>query len=84
MERITTGIIGLDKYVGGGYPKNSVILISGGPGTAKTTFSLQYIYKGANISENGVYISFEQEPKDLKESVKEFCMDFYKLEKKKK
>lgn len=47
IERVSSGISGLDKLVEGGYPRNSVVLISGGPGTGKTTFALQYIYSGA-------------------------------------
>jgi len=81
IERIKSGIPGLDKLVEGGYPKNSVILVSGGPGTGKTTFALQYIYNGAKIGEPGIYVSFEQEAEQLKNSVKQLGMDFDKLEK---
>ncbi len=81
MERIKTGIPGLDKLIEGGYPKNSVVMVSGGPGTGKTTFALQYIYNGAKTGEHGVYVSFEQEAEQLKNSVKQFGMDFDKLEK---
>ncbi len=80
-KRIKSGISGLDKLMEGGYPKDSVILVSGGPGTGKTIFGLQFIYYGAKNNEPGVYISFEQEPEQLKNSVKRFNMDFDKLEK---
>jgi len=83
-ERIKSGIPGLDRLIGGGYPKNSVVLVSGGPGTGKTTFAMQYIYNGAKIGEPGVYISFEQEAEHLKDSVKQFGMDFGRLEKQNK
>ncbi len=83
-KRVKTGIQGLDKLMQGGYPEKSVILISGGPGTAKTTFALQYIYQGAKNNEPGVYVSFEQEPEQLKETMKDFEMDLSKLEKEKK
>jgi KaiC/GvpD/RAD55 family RecA-like ATPase len=80
-QRIKTGTQGLDKLLEGGYPAGSVILVSGNPGTGKTTFALQYICSGANDGEPGVYVSFEQEPSDLKESVRPLGMDFDRLEK---
>ncbi|MEM5813215.1 MAG: ATPase domain-containing protein [Candidatus Aenigmatarchaeota archaeon] len=84
IERVSTGIVGLDKLLNGGYPKNSVILVAGGPGSGKTTFAMQYIYHGAKSGEPGVYISFEQEPEQLKNSMKQFGMDFDEFEKEQK
>lgn len=83
-KRVESGIPGLDKLINGGYPKNSVILVAGGPGSGKTTFAMQYIYHGAKLDEPGVYISFEQEEEQLKRTMKQFGMDFDKLEKEKK
>jgi len=37
------------------------------PGTGKTIFGLQYLYKGAkNFDENGVYVSIEEDPRKLR------------------
>ncbi|MDI6807071.1 MAG: ATPase domain-containing protein, partial [Candidatus Aenigmarchaeota archaeon] len=55
VERTSTGIPGLDKLIEGGYPKGSVVLVSGGPGTGKTLLGLQFIYQGAKANEPGVY-----------------------------
>ena len=82
MERVSSGIRGLDKMLEGGYPKGAVVLVSGGPGTGKTTFALQYIYYGAKHNEPGVYVSFEQEVDDLKDMANRFNMDFDEMEKK--
>jgi circadian clock protein KaiC len=65
VERVTSGIIGLDKHMGGGFVKDSVNLVSGSTGTGKTIFGLQYIWHGLQKGENGVYISLEQEPEDV-------------------
>lgn len=75
IERVSTGIEGLDKIIEGGYPKNSVILVSGGPGAGKTLFCLQYLYDGAKKGEFGIYLTFEEEPKDLKEATKRIGID---------
>lgn len=62
IERVNSGIPGLDKLIDGGFVKNSVNLISGSTGTGETIFGLQFIWHGLKIGENGVYISLEQEP----------------------
>lgn len=76
IERVSTGVQGLDKIIEGGYPKNSVILVSGEPGTGKSLFCLQYLYEGAKKGEFGIYLTLEEEPKDLKEAAKMVGIDF--------
>ena len=57
MERIKTGIPGLDDLMDGGIPKGSMILVSGPAGTLKTMISSQFIYRGAKeFDEAGVYV----------------------------
>lgn len=64
VERTKTGIKGLDELLSGGFPKESTILLTGGPGTGKTTFCLNYLVGGAvDYKEKGVYISLEENPK---------------------
>ena len=43
IERIKTGISGLDQILKGGLRKNSSILVTGAPGTGKTIFGLQFL-----------------------------------------
>ena len=76
MERIKSGIKGLDKLMGGGIPKGHSVLVCGSPGTGKTMLGLQFIYEGAKrFNENGLYVSIEQNPKKLKMYAKEFGWD---------
>ena len=77
-ERVSSGIIGLDKHMEGGFVKNSVNLVSGATGTGKTIFGLQYIWDGLQKGENGVYISLEQEPEEVFADVKIFGWDLKK------
>lgn len=85
MERVSTGIKGFDELIEGGFPKKSSILISGSPGTGKTIMGLEYIYNGAkNYNETGMFISFEQNPNDLKEQCKQLGFDIEKYEKEQK
>ena len=82
MERVPTGIDGLDAVVEGGFPKGSLILVAGNPGTGKTVFSAQFLYRGAvDHGENGVYVSFAEDKKSFIDYMRRFGMDFERLEK---
>jgi circadian clock protein KaiC len=73
MERIKSGINGFDPLINGGFPKGHSILLCGAPGTGKTIFALQYLYKGArDMDENGLYVSIEEHPNKLVSYAKEF------------
>lgn len=82
MQREPTGIEGLDELIEGGVPSNSVLLVSGAPGTGKSIFSQQFIYAGATVfKEKGLYLSFEQKVDEIFEHAKRFGWDFEKLQK---
>ena len=81
LERASTGIDGLDVVVEGGFPRGSLILVAGNPGTGKTVFSAQFIYRGAvDYGENGVYVSFAEGKKSFIDYMRRFGMDFERLE----
>ncbi|MFA6064557.1 MAG: ATPase domain-containing protein [archaeon] len=64
--RTKTGIQGLDKALNGGFPQGNTVLISGGAGTGKSTFCLQYLINGAALfGEKGLYVSTEQTREEL-------------------
>ena len=81
VKRISTGIPGLDPLVEGGFIDGSVILLTGGTGTGKNIFSLQFLWHWLQKGESGVYITLEENPTDIKEDGLEFGWDFEKFEK---
>ena len=64
-ERISTGISGLDKMLNGGLPPKQNVLVTGGPGTGKTSFCMQFLYQGAQDGEKGLFISLEEKPERI-------------------
>lgn len=81
VERVKSGIPGLDELVNGGFPKNTTILVTGSTGTGKTTFGAQFIYKGAaEYGEPGVFVTLEERAQDLRRETKTFGWDFRKYE----
>lgn len=65
VDSLPTGSLGLDKLLKGGIPTGNVVLITGGPGTGKTTFSLQYLLEGVKNGENSIFISLSQKPEEI-------------------
>ncbi len=83
MSRVSSGIQGLDELIEGGYEKGSSILLTGGAGTGKTTFALQFLHYGAQtLNEPGIFITFEEDRESLLRHSSRFGWDFDALEKK--
>lgn len=80
IERISTGISGLDELIQGGFPKGSCILISGTPGTGKSITALHFLREGALNNEVGIYVSFDEPRESILLSGEELRFDLKKLE----
>lgn len=70
MERVVTGIAGLDEMLNGGIPAGRHIALYGGPGAGKTSFAFEYLYRGAKAGENGLYITLEETADDILDNMK--------------
>ena len=81
LERIPTGIPGLDRLIEGGLVRRSTNLIAGGTGTGKTIFGIQFLVEGVKHKEPGIYITFEEKKKKVYMDMLEFGWDLEKYEK---
>ena len=60
-ERVKTYIIDLDEQIGGGVPRGHVVLVSGMPGTMKSSVAYNVLYYNAReLGTRGLYVSLEQ------------------------
>lgn len=84
IDRIATGVPGLDRLMQGGLLKGSATLVAGGAGTGKTIFCAQFLWEGLQKGENCLFITFEEPPEDIKADVRSFGWDFDEYIKKKK
>jgi circadian clock protein KaiC len=75
MERISTGINGLDDLIGGGFQKGKTYLISGEAGTGKTVFCLQYALDGLYKKDSVVYLTIDERPIHLIQDAATFNWD---------
>lgn len=82
IERVNTGVPGLDELVEGGFPKGDTILVAGKAGTGKSILAIQFLYNGAKqYGETGVLVTLEEPPRLIKRNMMNFGMDIAKLEK---
>ncbi len=72
----------MDELIEGGFPEGSAVLLSGGTGTGKTIFSMQFVYNGASrFNEPGIYITVEEGPTNIWWNMQNFGWDITSLTK---
>jgi circadian clock protein KaiC len=60
-ERVTSGVKRLDTMLGGGYYRAASVLITGFPGTAKTTLSGTFAEAACRRGERTMFVSFDSD-----------------------
>lgn len=69
IERLPTGIAGLDQIMLGGLPASRPTLLAGSAGSGKTVFALQFLAEGIRrFDQAGVFVTFEESTPDLRRS----------------
>jgi circadian clock protein KaiC len=57
---VASGVDGLDDILRGGLPQNCLSMISGAPGTGKTTLAMQFLLEGARCGERCLYVTLSE------------------------
>jgi circadian clock protein KaiC len=78
--RTSSGNVELDKMCGGGFFRDSVILVSGATGTGKTLTVTQFLNGGAAVGEKCLLLAFEESREQLFRNAIGWGVDFEKLE----
>ena len=76
MERVKTGIDGLDSTIEGGLPKSSITLVSGPPGSGKSIFCFQFLYTGVKKGEKCLFLTLDKKVEGILVQTKELGFDF--------
>ncbi len=76
VNRLKTGIHGLDNIIGGGVPIGSQILILGSPGAGKTLISLEMLYHNSRLAIPSTFITTEERREALIYNVKNAFYSF--------
>lgn len=64
-ERVSSGVARLDTMLGGGYYRGSSVLITGFPGTAKTTLSGAFAEAACRRGERTMFVSFDSDGSEV-------------------
>jgi circadian clock protein KaiC len=80
IRKLETGIPGFDLISEGGLPIGRTTLVVGSAGCGKTVFSCQFLIEGIKRGETGVYVTFEESPKNIRKNMRGFGWDIAKLE----
>lgn len=85
IEKLPTCIAGLDHVADGGLPLGRTTLVSGTAGSSKTILAAQFLAEGIRQrGENGVFLTFEESPDDLRRNMHNFGWDIAAWEREKK
>ncbi len=80
LERVSTGVEGLDDMLGGGVPRGSATVVQGGTGTGKTLLGLEFLLAGARRGEPGILFMLEETPAQLRAFTQALGWDLPTLE----
>lgn len=69
VEKLPTGIPGLELIANGGLPKGRTTLVCGTAGSAKTVLAAHFLAAGIKLGEPGVFVTFEESPTDIRRNM---------------
>jgi circadian clock protein KaiC len=78
--RISCGNKELDAMCGGGFFRDSVILVSGATGTGKTLTVTQFLAGGASVGDRCLLLAFEESREQLFRNASGWGVDFERME----
>ncbi|BAQ62920.1 circadian clock protein KaiC [Geminocystis sp. NIES-3708] len=79
--RITSGSEELDRMCGGGFFRDSIILVSGATGTGKTLMVTEFMAGGVQNNERCLVFAFEESREQLFRNATGWGVDFQQMEK---
>lgn len=79
-ERISTGNEELDRVCGGGFFRDSVVLVSGSTGTGKTLLGCEFVRAASDRGERALFFSFEESRDQLVRNAASWGIDLAESE----
>jgi KaiC/GvpD/RAD55 family RecA-like ATPase len=76
LERVKTGVCGLDDLLSGGFPRNIVVLVSGPPGSGKTILCYQFLFQGLEDGDRCLFLSVNKKIEGVLSQARDLGLDF--------
>lgn len=80
LAKCPTGVRGLDEVTLGGLPQGRPTLVCGGAGCGKTLLGMEFLVRGAEVAEPGVFMAFEESGAELTANVASLGWDLRALQ----
>ncbi len=80
VVRVTSGNVVLDKMCGGGFFRDSIIMVSGATGAGKTLITTEFIAGGVTAGEKCLFFAFEESREQLFRNAAGWGRDFERME----
>ncbi len=77
---VASGIDGLDDVLRGGFPLGCLHLITGTPGTGKTTLAMQFLLSGVQLGERCLYVTLSETRREIEKVARSHCWDLSQLQ----
>jgi circadian clock protein KaiC len=62
---LTAGISGIDAILRGGFPPECLYMVTGTPGSGKTTLAMQFLLEGVRLGESCLYITLSETRREI-------------------
>ena len=76
IMRVRSGVGGFDRLIGGGFLPHRLYVLSGPPGSGKTTFTAQFMAEGLRNGETCMYVTMHETETELVHDMSSFDFGF--------
>jgi KaiC/GvpD/RAD55 family RecA-like ATPase len=80
VPRVSTGVPGLDRMLGGGLVGGRPYLVTGGNGSGKTLLALSFLREGLRLGEDVLLVAADEPPSEIVENVRAFGWDLSQVQ----
>jgi circadian clock protein KaiC len=79
-EIVPAGIVGLNDVLRGGFPRHCLFLVTGTPGSGKTTLAMQFLLEGMRRGERCLYVTLSETRAEIRKVARSHGWDIGSLE----
>jgi circadian clock protein KaiC len=80
--RVSSGVTTLDEMCGGGFFKDSIILVTGATGTGKTLLVSKFLENACSTGDRAILFAYEESRAQLSRNASSWGIDFEEMEQK--
>jgi len=77
---VPCGIEGLDDILRGGFPQECLFLVTGAPGTGKTSLAMQFLLEGVRRGERCLYVTLSESKSEIEKVAQSHGWDLSKID----